>query len=74
MSFQALHVRFGHEPFGFDVFIAVVVFVVTLVVITTTNVISFAMDPMKPPNNNKAPHPVGNQDVKHVTIYTKEGQ
>ena len=31
-------------------------------------------DPLKPPNNQEAPHLVGNQDTKHVTIYTKEAQ
>ena len=31
-------------------------------------------DPLKPPNNQEVPHPVGNQDVKHLTRYTKEIQ
>ena len=35
---------------------------------------SWYKDPLKPPNNQAAPYPVGNQDAKHVTIYTKEVQ
>ena len=27
---------------------------------------------LETPNNQEAPHPLGNQNIKHVTIYTKE--